>query len=203
MPTDVAVQDVEQPAFEAGDRLRLTHPAAGHAVELLVEPCAHGVLLALPEQPYHRLHLTTQKAVASLFFRPTKGHAAATWQIIVRACGDERMVRIRSGLRGGEFLGIDHAGAWSVCREPFDWRQEGGAPAPSLPLGTADAARTFERDGYCMMRGLVPLLALATRRLRHTTRPRAPPPAARSKRIASTRMAARWPPLCPPADCSD
>ena len=145
-------------AFDAGDRLDLFFES--HHLALIVEPCGTGLLLALPERPYHRLHISLQNGT-TITFKPTKGHAAAIWQLennIVDDC-----VRVfNAGGKSGErtYLGINSDGALTVGQDACDFHlrevAEGALPSISSSASTSSTAADFSTHGYCMLRGLVP-----------------------------------------------
>ena len=140
--------------FEAGDRLDLL--SQGHHLALLVEPCGSGLLLALPERPYHRLHVSLQNG-STITFKPTKGHAAAIWQLEHSA--DDCVRVFNSGGKSGEptYLGISSDGALTVGHAPCDFSlREAAEGAPPSIADSSSTAADLSTHGYCMLRGLVP-----------------------------------------------
>ena len=161
--------------FAAGDRLDMLHEPSGHDVSFLIEPVqGGGLMLALPERPYHRLHAASQKAGA-LYFKQTRGHAAALWRVEPSGPAHVRITPVRKPTEAAQelWLALDGEAKWTLQASACDWRlrlHEGddtavarGAhrsvgsspPDDRSDSGTA-AAADLATDGYCLIRRLVP-----------------------------------------------
>lgn len=128
--------------FSAGERIVLTNEATGLSAALLVEPgSGGGLMLALAERPYHRLHRAEQKPGA-VFWRPTAGHRAAIWRL-EREAGGDAAVRV----------------------VPYGRTER----VAECCLGLDGAEPNFGVNGYCLLRGLVSAakLSRALRLLNH------------------------------------
>lgn len=115
--------------FVAGERLCLTHEWTGHSTELLVEPAQRGVLLAVPERPYHRLHAASQRT-STVSFKQTRGNAAALWYIetddpasaISRGNSRVCIRRATDAPAGPSHLSLDNNGSWCLSSAHYAWR---------------------------------------------------------------------------------
>ena len=145
----------------AGDTLHLTSVQTGHATSLIVEPIEKGVMLARPEQPYHRLHAAAQKQ-GKIFFAQTRGNSAAIWLIEK----DDELISIRARACGS-WLTLDKDGKWTLQASAAYWRLHSEDERPLA--NTQTAACDFDVDGYVMMPQLVAphKIARALRFLNH------------------------------------
>ena len=148
--------------LDAGDTLHLTSVQTGHACSLIVEPIEKGVMLARPEQPYHRLHAAAQKH-GKIFFALTRGKSAAIWLIEK----DDELISIRARACGS-WLTLDEDGHWTLQASAAYWRLHGKNERPLANTQTA-ACSHFDVDGYMMMPQLVApdKIARALRFLNH------------------------------------